>query len=263
MDFIDSLTGSPNTLKTYRSLFRRWIEPYLTPDEARESNRFVVQKVMNNWSHLSSNTQTALLNLLKQYIEFHYGSISTKGPRKTIAQPKPRPKALTKKQAKKLLTYCEQNEPDLYPLVLCALHTGMRRGEILGLQVQDVDLDRGVIMIQRSDTGPTKNRQSRTLRMSKVLRDHFHKRNYLCKPPDALVFKRVDLFRYLRRVFRKLGLPEHYNMHSLRHTFATRALDSGKSIKQVQDALGHTNPTTTINIYWSNIKGDLDPDDFI
>ena len=55
--------------------------------------------------------------------------------------------------------------------------------------------------------------------------------------------------RTLQRKFKKYsklaGLPEHYVFHSLRHGFATRMIESGVPIHQVQLALGHSNVATT------------------
>jgi integrase len=57
---------------------------------------------------------------------------------------------------------------------------------------------------------------------------------------------------------KKAGVKGDYTFHSLRHTFATLALESGRSPLLVSQALGHAKVSTTLDIYWSVSKEKLD-----
>jgi integrase len=78
------------------------------------------------------------------------------------------------------------------------------------------------------------------------------------------IFPRIKPGPRLVYLCRVVGIPE-ITFHELRHTFATLALESGVSPKQVQLWLGHTNLTTTLNLYWSaqreQIKMDFLPEE--
>ncbi|MGB9866751.1 MAG: tyrosine-type recombinase/integrase [Bacillota bacterium] len=158
----------------------------------------------------------------------------------------------------------------LGPAFLLLLGTGMRRGELLGLRWQDVDLDEGTVCIRRelvwTKEGPVlqepKTEKSHRLvplpvPVWEALRRHKARMeaegNY---GPSAFVFCTSNgnyiIPRNFNRKFyelcRKAGI-EGVNLHALRHTFATRLLEQGENIKVVQELLGHSKISTTADIY--------------
>jgi integrase len=156
-----------------------------------------------------------------------------------------------------------------------AATTGMRRGELVALRWSDVDLDRGRIAIARQRakgagtvaTGPTKTSKARRLlpldgRTTDALRRHRKEQDaerelwgeayedhglVFClangRPlhPDAVTAR-------MKRNARKAGLP-WIKLHGLRHTYATLMLQAGVHPKVVQERLGHSSITVTMDTY--------------
>jgi len=135
------------------------------------------------------------------------------------------------------------------------MHAGLRRGEIFGLQYGDINALKNRITVQRSYAGPTKNGKTRHVPMSERLTKALERKDYLTKPPGEAIFSVFDPNYDLKIVTRHLGIRD-ITVHDLRHTFATLALESGVSPRMVQQWLGHSSLTTTLNIYWSCLPSD-------
>jgi integrase len=166
-------------------------------------------------------------------------------------------------------------EDDLGPLWRVYFMSGMRRGEGVALQWDDINFETGVISIRRaSDSGlrkatkPTKTYTDRPVRMDQEsldsLKTHKAERAKLgiqFVKGGAFVFGNLDgtvrnpgdigerWSKTLQRAQRAgLDLP-HLTIKGMRHTHATQLLEAGVSPKVVQARLGHTDITTTMNIY--------------
>ena len=180
--------------------------------------------------------------------------------------------AWTKEEAETLLAVAQEHEPRFCPALLTLLSTGIRRGEVLGLQWQDVNFETSEITVRRAIvrgrvTTP-KNRKGRGLvipqTLASVLRELLRERRrealsrgwrevpewIFCStaggPIEERNFER-SWYRVRRRA-QKLGVRP-FRLHSTRHTFATLALASGKNIRWVADVLGHASPELTLRTY--------------
>lgn len=128
--------------------------------------------------------------------------------------------------------------PHLKPIIVAALHTGGRLGELLALRWEDVDLDRRVITFRRETT---KARRQRIVPISPTLEEAL--RPLRLKHPWRPVFRfRGEGLRSVRRAFvaarRKANLPGLL-FHTLRHTFASWAVMNGMKLPVLQKLLGH------------------------
>lgn len=166
--------------------------------------------------------------------------------------------------------------------VLLLLYSGVRRGELCGLEWSDVDFTRQLIHIRRASqwqkgngitTVPTKNESSaRTIKFPSLIFDvlQSYRQWWLLqrfqngtqwqgtterlfiqengKPinPDTINF-------WLEKFINKNSLP-HFTPHSLRHTFATLQIMAGVNIRTVQARTGHAQASTLVNIYSHAIK---------
>lgn len=122
-----------------------------------------------------------------------------------------------------------------------ALNTGLRQGEILALQWQDIDFSRGTLVVMKS-----KNRERRTLPLNKTVFALLARKQAASEPCAGVVFTTSTgtplKARYVVRAFAKArnraGIPE-FRFHDLRHTFATRLAQKGVDLYKIQRLLGH------------------------
>jgi integrase len=150
-------------------------------------------------------------------------------------------------------------------LYVTALGTGLRQGELLGLAWQDVDLERGELMVRHSlgrftrELSPTKTtRSERTLRLPRQVAVALaaHRSRQGIVPVSGLIFttkdgrplQSVNVTRDLQLHLARLGLPRQ-RFHDLRHAFATLMLEAGEDLTVVSRALGHTTIATTADVY--------------
>ena len=128
----------------------------------------------------------------------------------------------------------------LRSLSILALHTGMRRGEILELRWQNVDLLKRVVRIVRS-----KNGEKRTIPMSKTLFSLFKGMNVRDISGRVFPISGSSLRHAFDKLVAKVGL-EDFRFHDLRHTFATRLVQNGVDLYKVKELLGHKTITMTM-----------------
>jgi integrase len=151
----------------------------------------------------------------------------------------------------------------VYMLYLTALRTGMRAGELAGLQWADVDVERRLIMVQGSFDGPTKSGLARPVPILDAL--HTDMREWRARHPGALVFANRDgnmlarsgrIFQeVLHRVLEGAGFQcaraptgrvrRYITFHGLRHTFASHWMIRGGNIFKLQKILGHQSMAMT------------------
>ena len=137
-------------------------------------------------------------------------------------------------EIKTLLNNC----PDHFrPLVITALNTGMRRGEILNLQWENVDMDRGIIYLL-----DTKNNERREVLMNDVVKKTFQKIPRSRKSTYVFFNKNGMPYRDVRKIFEtalKKSDIMGFRFHDLRHTFASHLVMLGVDLKTVQELMGH------------------------
>ncbi len=127
----------------------------------------------------------------------------------------------------------------------------MRRGEILNLQWEQIDLNRRLIHVQSNPTFKTKQGKRRTLPLNEIAFQLVS--NRVGRSPSPFVFTAGDkktAESYLSHTFKKCarlaGLSEGLHFHSLRHTFASWLVQDGVSLYEVQKLLGHSNIAVTL-----------------
>lgn len=127
----------------------------------------------------------------------------------------------------------------LKSIIIFALHTGMRRSEILNLKWEDVDFNRKLIIVTKS-----KNNQKRAIPMSQTVYKLLKgiKVRDISKVFPVTVEALKDAFK---RAVKKAGLKD-FHFHDLRHTFATRLVQNGIDIFTVKELLGHKTITMTM-----------------
>jgi integrase len=89
---------------------------------------------------------------------------------------------------------------------------------------------------------------------------HMDVKSYNSLKPDKLICVTFDPNPRLRAMAKKAGMREDFTFHTLRHSWATIALESGRSPKLVSTTLGHRSLSTTLNLYWGSSGEILDMD---
>lgn len=171
----------------------------------------------------------------------------------SMADERKRERIVTREEELRLLAACENRyRKHLRPILICALDTGMRRGEILGLKWSDVDFEERVLTIRAFNTKTMQERQvSLTTRLMIELERIWEESP---KNRDFLVFGFTDnVKKSWTSVRTKAGLPD-VRFHDLRHTAATRLVAAHLPLPEVGRVLGHTQANTTYRYVNANIE---------
>ena len=188
----------------------------------------------------------------------------------TAEEPKALP-VLTMTQQLRLIRYLQDNFSFRNLGLLICLHSGLRIGEICGLQWKDLDVSSGEIHVrktvsriwicdenERSYTlsigSPKTTASVRDIPITKGLAEIIRPLRKIVNPEFYVVSNASDPLepRYYRdyyiKVLRALGIPP-IRFHALRHSFATRCIESKCDYKTVSVILGHASITTTLDLY--------------
>lgn len=157
----------------------------------------------------------------------------------------------------------EAKESGVYELYYLDLATGLRRGELLGLKWEDIDLQNGVIHVRRQVARvdgevkelPLKTKNSyRNISISQdavamlTQMEAHRSSDYVFPSSTGGPISPDSVNNMLHRVLKRAGLPS-IRFHDLRHTFATLALQNGVDIKTVSGMLGHFSAGFTLDTY--------------
>jgi integrase len=166
--------------------------------------------------------------------------------------------------------------PEYYPFFLCAIHAGMRSGELAGLQWGDIDWRGKFITVRRTLKGgkvqPTKTGKKRKIDMSDALivelqamrkrrLEDFMKRGVNAIPEwvfcnsDGNAF---DMQNVKNRHFHKCleaAKLRRIRFHDLRHTFASLLLQNNESITYVKEQMGRSSIKVTVDVYGHLVPG--------
>lgn len=188
---------------------------------------------------------------------------------------------LDEEQTARLLTALNQESTQYQVIVKLLLYTGMRRGELCGLEWKDIDFERALIFIRRSSLylagkgvfeDETKNETSeRCMKVSAdvitMLRswraeqsrerlrlgDQWQDTDRLFTSWNGAPIRPDVISSWFHKFVTKNELPP-IHIHSLRHTNATLLIAAGTNLQTVAKRLGHANTTTTSKIYAHAIK---------
>jgi integrase len=160
---------------------------------------------------------------------------------------------LTNEEEVRLLAACEKSRnKDLFGVVTVALETGMRRGEILGLTWDRVDLSRGVLRLEITKSG-----RRREVPMRRAVY------GVLAARPEPRV-GRVWPDRQMRKAFETaaaVAQVDDFRFHDLRHTFASNFVMRGGSLQALKEILGHGSMAMTVryaHLAPEHVRGEME-----
>ena len=158
----------------------------------------------------------------------------------------------------------EAKDSGMFELYYLELATGLRRGELLGLKWEDIDLERGDLRVRRQIAringevveAPLKTKNAyRTLPLAEdtvsILLEQKEKVGgspWVFPSPTGGPISPDSVLHMLHRVLKRAGLPR-IRFHDLRHTFATLALQNGVDVKTVSGMRGHFSAEFTLDTY--------------
>ena len=178
---------------------------------------------------------------------------------------------LSRTNQKKIMNYVQEHFTFKNLGIYICLSAGIRIGEICALTWEDINTDTGIISIRKTiqriyivedkkrhtelilDTPKTKNSireipMSRNLQkmlkpIKKVVNESFYVLTNEAKPTEPRTYR-----NYYKKLMKELDIPD-LKFHGLRHSFATRCIESNCDYKTVSVILGHSNISTTLNLY--------------
>jgi len=189
-------------------------------------------------SPLTTNRELALLKVMfSKAVDYGYASSNPVKKVKMISESdSARERILTPAEERTLLEKAPQH---FRPFLTIALNTGMRRGEILSLKWPQIDFGKRLVYVIK-----TKSSRNRFVPMNDTLYQTLRSLK-----SEANGTEKVYPFKYVQGVFEKARVDAGLNglrLHDLRHTFATRLIQSGADPFTVQRILGHSTITMTM-----------------
>ena len=250
--------------KNISELSRREIQEFLT-EQKKDGN-------MRNGEKLSATSTNMMLTVLNLAFEYACDmDYIEENPCVRVRRSKAEAKkveAFTIEEQRAIEAEISRSDDKRLHGILLCLYTGLRIGELLGLNWNDVDLDRGVIKITKTvyrekdesgiwqfcvDTPKTKA-SDRVIPLPEYITNMLCQDYETTHTPYVVENKKGERMsiRSYQYIFEKLteraGVRK-LNFHALRHTFATRAIECGMDIKTVADIMGHQNASITLNRY--------------
>lgn len=173
--------------------------------------------------------------------------------------------SLTIDEEKAFINALEKDNSKYKNLLLLMLFTGIRIGEALALDWECIDFNNSVIHIRSSLTrdkndrvimgNKTKTKNANrdvkiTTKVAQILNKIPKEYNLLFKDKKGLISP-SQVNSYVIRLNKRYKIAKELHTHMLRHTYATRCIESGMNVKVLQKNLGHAKISTTLDVYAS------------
>lgn len=160
---------------------------------------------------------------------------------KQVPEHNTRLRYLTLEECQTLISCCA---PHLKPIVMTAIHTGMRKGEILNLKWDRVDLEHGFLLLDI-----TKNGTRREIPINMALEEMFNGMPHSIESDYVFTDKNGNPYKEVKHSFatalRKANICD-FRFHDLRHTFASHLIMNGVNLVSVKELLGHRDLSMTM-----------------
>lgn len=240
---------SANTVKNYISSFESFINHFKDKElkeineiDIREYLQFLIQKGVSN----------SQVNLTINSIKFYYETVlgmpnrfySIERPRKE----KSLPEVLSKEEILKIIESANNLK---HKCIIGLLYSsGLRRSELLNLDVTDIDSKRMVVIIKNAKG----NKDRISVLSAHLLKDLqsyyrvYRPEKYLFEGLKGGKYSASSVLNIVKSTATKAGIHRKVTPHMLRHSFATHLLENGTDLRHIQILMGH-NSTKTTEIY--------------
>ena len=229
---------------------------------------FLLKKIDNKYS---TNTIKGIVSVLKQalrlaitleFVDKEYCS--------NLKMPSSEEKEIsvfTKKEQQVIESFCLNHKKRNYIGIVICLYTGIRLGELLALTWDDIDFNSNLLTINKTSYSakvdgktqiivdkPKTKKSNRVIplpnqlvKLLKIIKKESNSKYVITTINLGMVGNR-SYQRTFKYILKKVNVP-YRNFHSLRHTFATNAIELGMDVKTLAEILGHTNAMITLNRY--------------
>lgn len=287
---------SPTTLKRYREYLESRILPALGHFKLEQVKPLHLLEFYNNLQEDGIRADGKAGGLSEQTVLHHHRLLSamfqdavewqllSMNPATNVKPPKVKKKKMDyydEEETKQLLGRVQIEQPKYKLLINLAISTGLRKGELLGLEWSHVDFDKKLIHIVQSSlyvsgkgiiTKSPKNESSKRsislpaqiLLLLKEYKSHQNEQrlqvgaqwknsNRLFTTWDGAPIHPSTINNWFRKFIKRNNLKP-IPFHGLRHTAATLLIGKGVHVKTISNRLGHTNISTTMDIYGHALK---------
>ena len=229
---------------------------------------FFLKKIDENYS---TNTIKGIVSVLKEalrlaitleFVDKEYCS--------NLKMPSSEEKEIsvfTKKEQQVIESFCLNHKKRNYIGIVICLYTGIRLGELLALTWDDIDFNSNLLTINKTSYSakldgktqiivdkPKTKKSNRVIplpnqlvKLLKIIKKESNSKYVITTRNSGMVGNR-SYQRTFKFILKKVNVP-YRNFHSLRHTFATNAIELGMDVKTLAEILGHTNAMITLNRY--------------
>ena len=273
-------TAKSKTYQRYKEIARLHLIPKLGEYQLDDISPLVLQKFvtqllqegnLTTGEGLSANTVNTIITVAQNSLRSAY----TFGELKEFSADRVRRPKIQEKQIscfslahqRKIEQAIINGKRDkMFGVILC-LYTGLRIGELLALEWDDVDFDKGLLSVSKSchygksedglfrrQTESPKTLTScriiplpkQILIKLKAIKRRSKSNLVVANEENAIAVRSYQ--RSFELLLKRLGISRQ-GFHALRHTFATRALECGMDIKTLSEIMGHKNSSVTLNRY--------------
>jgi len=278
LDFVENTLKNevaPNTYEQRKAYVKNHIAPRIGKIKLSDLSPAHIQKFYNDLrEQYGAGHVQNIGNLLNKALNHAVRwSIISRNPAALVKKPSTTRKNTTMKvwtvdEQRKFLEYAKQGQMLYYALFLLALTSGMRKGELLGLQWDDVDTKQGIVSVKRTAVWANKSlylkdipkteSSIRTIQIPEQTAKTLRKWQLACpanglnlvfpSPKTNGILYPNSLDKAFQKAVRDAGVP-YISFHGLRHTFATTLLANNVNPKIVQEMLGHATIKTTMDTY--------------
>ena len=267
-----ALQVKPSTLANQKCVINSSLIPFfgnvpLTSITSQDVQKYVAHRIEEGKAPATaSKALTLLKTMFKWAVEWGYLSHN---PAERVKPPRKQREEMDFLKPGEIRALLDALDDEWRPFFHTAIFTGMRLGELMALQWSDIDWNSSTIHVRRSVWGgkfqePKTRSSYRAIGMAPSLAKELQVWRQVAPHSDmGLVFCNaeggfLDKSNLRNRVFNpaleRAGL-RRIRIHDLRHTFASLLINQGENLKYVQQQLGHSSITTTVDRY-----GHLMPD---
>lgn len=281
--YVQTVEGS--TAYKTKQLFKNHLLPMFGGKYLNAIKTSRIQYAVTEWSRHTTKAYKERFIYLKKILEFAVkNGFLSNNPANGVEMPK-KAKGVAKKpiywdseQVKKFLSCIDPVEtPEKYTMFLLLVNTGIRREELCGLNVSDIDFEQQTMSITKAYATGLNGKESikstktgasvRTIPLTNEVTDQLKRWMMVLNKATKVVSlnddrplfpspehpnKRIGINRpntWLKKIIAKHELTPEISLHGLRKSFITNALRGGVDISTVQRLAGHSTPDMTLRIY--------------